>query len=181
MKNLKEFSLPIKGLKNGVHEFEFEINQDFFKNFEGSPIDSGNFNVHLTFDKRDSFFELVFDIVGTVRTECDRCTASIELPIDDSQYLTVKYSIEEKEEETEIAYITHDTSEFNVAKYIYEFICLAVPYHKVYDCENDDPLPCDFDVLNRITPTPSVSDDIEPVDEKKNPFDDLKKIFNSDN
>jgi uncharacterized protein len=180
MGNLKEFSLPIKGLKNGVHEYDFAIGSDFFKNFESSPVEEGNFNVHLTLDKRDSFFELSFDIDGTIRTECDRCTATIDLPVVDSQYLTVKYSIEEKEEDAEIAYITHDTSEFNVAKYIYEYISLAVPFHKAYDCENDDPMPCDFDVLNRINPTPLESES-EPIDKKKNPFDDLKGLFNSDN
>ena len=58
MKNLKEFSLPIKGLKSGVHEFDFEIGNDFFKNFENSPIEEGNFNVHLTFDKHDAFIEM---------------------------------------------------------------------------------------------------------------------------
>lgn len=180
MGNLKEFSLPIKGLKNGVHEYDFEIGSDFFKNFESSPVEEGNFTVHLTLDKRDSFFELSFDIDGTIRTECDRCTATIDLPVVDSQYLTVKYSIEEKEEDAEIAYITHDTSEFNIAKYIYEYISLAVPFHKAYDCENDNPMPCDFDVLNRINPTPSVSES-EPVEKKKNPFDDLKELFDSDN
>ena len=183
MGNLKEFSLPIRGLKNGVHEYDFEIGSDFFKNFEESPIENGEFDVHLTFDKRDSFFELVFDIEGTVGTECDRCTAGINLPISDSQYLTVKYSIEEREEDAEVVYILHDTSEFNVAKYIYEFICLSVPFHKVYDCENDDPQPCDFAVLNIISPddTPSVQDDKNDIETKKNPFDDLKGKFNLDN
>ena len=178
MKNLKEFSLPIKGLKSGVHEFDFEIGNDFFKNFENSPIEEGNFNVHLTFDKRESFIELVFDFDGTIRTECDRCTASIDMPFGDSQLLTIKYSIEEKEDDGEVAYITPDTNEFNVAKYVYEFICLSMPFHKVYDCENDDPQPCDFDVLNRIVPTPSVS---EALEAKKNPFDDLKGKFNLEN
>lgn len=183
MGNLKEFSLPIKGLKNGVHEFNFNIASDFFKKFENTPIEKGDFDVHLTFDKRDSFFELVFDIEGTIGTECDRCTADISLPVSDSQYLTVKYSIEEREEDAEVVYISPEASEFNVAKYIYEFICLAIPFHKAYDCENDDPRPCDFDVLNRINSdtTPSVQDEKNTQSEKKNPFDDLKNLFDSKN
>ena len=182
MGNLKEFSLPIKGLKNGVHEYDFEIGNDFFKNFEGSPIEEGDFDVHLTFDKRDSFFELVFDIDGTIRTECDRCTAGISLPVSDSQYLTVKYSIEEREEDAEVVYILPDSSELNVAKYIYEFICLSIPFHKVYDCENDDPQPCDFDVLKLISgEVSSVEEDTTEAPVKKNPFDDLKDKFSLDN
>jgi uncharacterized protein len=177
MDNLKEFSLPIRGLKNGTHEFDFQIESDFFKNFENSPIENGHFDVHLTMDKRDSFFELVFDFDGTIKTECDRCTASIDLPFGDTQNLTVKYALEESEDDAEIVFITHETSIFNVAKYLYEFICLAVPYHKIYDCENDETPPCDFDVLNRISDEP-IPEDIEDT---KNPFGDLKNLFGSEN
>jgi uncharacterized protein len=176
MEKFKEFSLPIKGLKNGVHEFDFEIGDDFFKNFEGSPIQKGNFDVHVTLDKRDTFFELVFDVDGFVHTECDRCTANIELPFGDSHYLTVKQSLEENEEDAEVVYISPDDHIFNLAQYIYEFICLSVPYNKVYDCENDDPRPCDMEILRRIEGTPSVSEAEKPI---QNPFDNLKNLFNS--
>jgi uncharacterized protein len=178
MDKLKEFSLPIKGLKNGIHEYDFQIEADFFENFENSPIQNGYFDVHVTLDKRDAFFELVFDFDGTIQTECDRCTASIDLPFGDTQYLTVKFSIEESEDDAEIVFITHDTSIFNVAKYIYEFICLSVPYHKTYDCENDEKPPCDFDVLNRISDEPLAE---EKEEENKNPFGDLKNMFGSEN
>jgi uncharacterized protein len=178
MDKLKEFSLPIKGLKNGIHEYNFQIDGEFFENFENSPIEKGNFDVHVTLDKRDAFFELVFDFDGTIQTECDRCTASIDLPFGDTQNLTVKYSLEESEDDAEIVFITHDTSIFNVAKYIYEFICLSVPYHKTYDCENDEKPPCDFDVLDRISDEPIAE---EKEEENKNPFGDLKNIFGSEN
>jgi uncharacterized protein len=177
MDNLREFSLPIKGLKNGIHEFDFQIDADFFKNFENSPIENGHFDVHLTMNKSESFFELTFDFDGTVQTECDRCTASIDLPFGDTQSLTVKYSIEENDDDAEVVFITHETSIFNVAKYIYEFICLSVPFHKVYDCENDETPPCDFVVLDRISDEP-IADEVEDT---KNPFGDLKNLFGSEN
>ena len=176
MDKFKEFSLPIKGLKNGKHEFDFEIGSDFFKEFESSPIEEGNFDVHLIFDKRDSFFELNFDFDGSIKTDCDRCTASIGLPFGGDAFLMVKTTIEPQEEDAEVVYISPDESDFNVAKYIYEFICLAIPFHKSYDCENDDPQPCDFDILNRLNP--SVNEAKIKVEPKKNPFDDLKNIFN---
>ncbi|NJN33387.1 MAG: hypothetical protein HC817_03165 [Saprospiraceae bacterium] len=47
MDNLKEFSIPIKGLKTGVHEFNFHIEKSFFEQFEGSAIQDGDFQVHL--------------------------------------------------------------------------------------------------------------------------------------
>jgi uncharacterized protein len=176
MEKFKEFSLPIRGLKNGIHEFDFEIGEEFFKNFESSPIQKGNFDVHVTFDKRDSFFELSFDFEGSVQTDCDRCTASIALPVSDTQYLTVKLSLEENEEDADIVYISPESSEFNLAQYIYEFVCLSVPYNKVYDCENDNPRPCDMDILNLVEK--SIAAAAEKND-PKTPFDNLKNLFNS--
>jgi uncharacterized protein len=178
MGNLKEFSIPIKGLKKGIHEFDFHITDDFFKNFEGSPIQQADFNVHLVFDKHDSFFDLSFEYEGVINTECDRCTANIQLPYGDKQSLRVKLSLEEHEEDADIVFIHPESSELTVAQFIYEFICLSMPFHKVYDCENDDPRPCDFDILNKINNTPSVEIDfLDVTDDKKNPFTDLKKFF----
>jgi uncharacterized protein len=181
MEKFKEFSLPIRGLKNGVHEFDFTIDANFFKEFEGSPIENGEFDVHLTMDKRDAFFELVFDFDGTIETECDRCTAPIALPFGDTHYLTVKHSIETQDEDAEIVFISPDTSHFNVAQYVYEFICLSVPFHKVYDCENDDTPPCDFTVLDHIADSAAIEAAEEAAQTSKNPFDDLKNLFGSDN
>jgi uncharacterized protein len=184
MDALKEFSIPIKGLKNGVREFDFTIGEAFFKNFEGSPVSEGEFDVHLTFDKKDSFIELTFDFDGTMRTDCDRCTASIDLPFGDSHFLLVKYSIEDQEEDAEIVYISPEESHLNVAQYIYEFISISIPFHKTYDCQNDDPRPCDMDILKRLDPSvsdivPEVPKQVEEPEDKKNPFNDLKKLFNN--
>lgn len=175
MNPFKEFSLPIKGLKNGFHSFNFQIDKTFFARFEASPIQNASFDVTVEMDKRDSFFELTFDFDGTMQTECDRCTASIEMPFGDTQMLIVKMSEEEVTEDADVVFISPDAYEFNVAQYIYEYICLAEPFHKVYDCENDEPRPCDFDILEKITP--SVPEQ-ESEDSIKNPFLDLKNLFN---
>jgi uncharacterized protein len=180
MDALREFSIPIKGLNNGKREFQFKINDAFFKNFEGSAIEEGEFDVHLIFDKKDSFIELTFNFDGTIRTECDRCTASIHLPYGDSHFLMVKYSIEEQEEDAEIVYISPEASHLNVAQYIYEFITISIPFHKTYDCENDNPKPCDTDILKRFDLLVSEAPkEAEESEDKKNPFNDLKNLFNN--
>jgi uncharacterized protein len=153
---LKEFSIPIKGLKTGVHTFDFHIEKPFFEQFEGSAIRDGIFDVHLVFDKRESFFELFFDFEGEM-------------------------TLDQLEEDAEVVYISPEESHFNVAHYIYEFISLAAPLFKTYDCESDDPRPCDFDVLNRLNPDPSVSESTKGEENTKNPFSNLKNLFKNDN
>jgi len=47
MESLNHFSIPIQGLKDGVHPFKFQIDRTFFKLFEESPIEEGKFEVNL--------------------------------------------------------------------------------------------------------------------------------------
>ena len=71
MKSLNQFSIPIEGLKEGVHHFNFEIDEAFFKNFENSPIQESNFEVKLSLDKRADMIIFDIDSAGSFRTACD--------------------------------------------------------------------------------------------------------------
>lgn len=151
MKRLVEFTLPIQGLKNGVHEYDFKIDSSFFAEFEASPIADGDLDVHMVLDRHSDMLIFEFDISGTVRTECDRCLAEIDLPVESSDQLIVKFSEDTDETDDELVFIHPETGEFNVAEYIYEYIVLAMPIIKVIeDCEEGPDAPCDFEMLDRI-------------------------------
>lgn len=174
------YSIPVKGLYNGIHQFEFQIDRFFFENFEHSPVADGAIQVQLEFDKHSDMYVLQFELEGTVRTECDRCLAEIDLPVAGSHRLLVKFSMEEEEEEADIAYISPEASQLNVAQYIYEFICLSMPIIKAYDCENETPRPCDEDMLNYLSNGEEAAAPEEKEEqEKPNPiWDELKKLSN---
>jgi uncharacterized protein len=144
------YSIPILGLKTGIHQYKFDIDGSFFTNFEDSPIETADIQVSLQLDKRPDMLLLDFELSGFVNAECDRCTAQIALPLEDERQLIVKYGEAEGEEEDEVVFIDRERSEFNVAKYIYEFSVLALPITNVYDCENDEEPPCNFDVLKYL-------------------------------
>lgn len=150
MDALVAYSLPIQGLKTGVHHFKFEVDSAFFAQFEGSPVQDGNVHFDLNLDKRPDMLLLDFSLEGSVKTECDRCTATIDLPIEDERQLIVKFGDAAGESEDEVVFISREASEFNVAKYLYEFIVLALPITNVYDCENDSAPPCNFEVLEHL-------------------------------
>ena len=142
MDTLVQYTIPVKGLRNGVHQFEFQIDHNFFQHFEQSPVKDGNIELKFSLDKRPDMYVLQFDFGGTVKTDCDRCLAQIDLPIQDCQQLLVKLSTEEAGEDAEVVYLNPEVSQINVAKYIYEFICLSLPLIKVYDCENNEARVC---------------------------------------
>ena len=179
MDPLITYSIPVKGLHNGIHQFEFQIDRFFFRNFENSPIAESDIQLKLELDKSSDMYVLQFDLEGTVRTQCDRCAADIDLPVSDSQRLLVKFSLEEQPEEAEVVYINPETPQLNVAKYIYEYICLAIPLFKVYDCENDNPRPCNEEALRFLNNGGHTEEEAEQEKEEPNPiWDELKKLSN---
>lgn len=169
MKSLNHFSIPILGLKEGVHQFNFNIDQGFFKEFENSPIQESNFEVQLTLDKRADMLVLDFDFEGSFRTDCDRCLADINLPIKDSQQLIVKYS-EDERDEIQVIYISSEHTELNVARFIYEFICLALPIIKTYNCEDENPRVCNDKVVDFLDKQQDSKESNNPI------WDELNKL-----
>ncbi len=149
MDALIQFSIPVKGLRYGVYDYNFHIDRTFFACFEASPVEDGNVNVHLRFDKQPGMFVLDLDIGGTVQTECDRCLAPINLPIADRHSFVVKFSTDEETDDDDVVYIHPDTQRFDVAPYVYEYVVLAIPMVKTYDCENDPSVECDRDLVER--------------------------------
>lgn len=144
------YSIPIQGLKAGVHRFKYILDSAFFRHFEGSPIAEGLVEVALQLDKRSDMLVLDFQLEGYSEAECDRCTAAIHLPIRDERQLVVKYGDAEGEEDDEVVFIPREAPEFNVAPYLYEFAVLALPITNTYDCADDPNPPCNRDVLKYL-------------------------------
>ena len=90
-----QFTLPVKGLHIGLHEYQFDINDDFFKLSDTELIESGNFKVNLVIDKNMDMMILNIDFEGFWKTVCDRCTADIDLPITGNNEILIKYADKE--------------------------------------------------------------------------------------
>lgn len=169
MASLKNFSIPVRGLKSGIHEYDFQLNEQFFASFADSFISEGDVTVEVDFDKRPDMFVLDMNIAGTIKTECDRCLANINLPIDGNYQLIIKLS-DHKTDDAEVVYLPLETTEINIAKYIYEFVGLSVPMIKVYDCQDDKPIPCDQAVIDRLNAKEKEEQPGNPI------WDDLNKL-----
>lgn len=164
------FSLPIQGLKVGNHHFQYTLDAAFFQLFEASPVDESEIRVSVDLDKRFDMMVLDFELEGWFQTVCDRCSADIRMPMENTQTLFVKYGEASETEEDEVVFIHREAPELNLARYLYEFVVLSLPISNTYDCENDAPRPCNMDVLNLLNQT-NDDDDDTPGD---SPWDALK-------
>lgn len=187
MEALIQFSIPVKGLRYGVYDYNFHIDKSFFECFEGSPVEEGNVYVQMQFDKQPGMFVIDLDIKGAVDTECDRCLAPIKLPIADRRSFVVKFSTEE-ETDDDVVYIHPDTQKFDVSPFVYEYVILAIPMVKTYDCENDLNVECNRELLERyLVKEEEIDEAVEPPDaiqqsgEEPDPVWEVLKNLSNDN
>lgn len=154
MEALSEFTIPVHGIKDGVHRFTYTIDWRFFGYFENSPVEQGLFDIQVMFSKNADHWILNVDIDGKLDTLCDRCTAPIALPVKGNHLLIVKFTSDESEGEDpvdpDVIYLPRNVHNWNIAEYIYEFTLLSIPAANVYNCLEETPPPCDEEVLSRL-------------------------------
>lgn len=180
MDPLINYSIPVRGLRIGMHHFDFQVDNEFFKQFEGSPVTEGEVEVTLNLDKRPDMFLLEFALAGTVKADCDRCLAQIDLPVKDTQHLIVKFSEQAEAEDADVVYVHPEIQQLNVAKYVYEYIILSMPIIKVYDCESEVSRPCNQEML-RYLQNGNGEHEPEATIESNPIWEELKKLKKNDN
>ncbi len=166
-----------------MYTYELTVDDDFFATFEASPIQRADVQLTLTVDRRTRDMVLEFDFSGTVATDCDRCLAAVDFPIEGHTRLVAKFTTEAKDavDEEDLILLDPDVSLFNVAPYAYEIVVLALPMIRTFDCQaGEPPYPCDEEMLNRIDAwvdyAPTDEDPGEDDEEKPGPWDVLKDI-----
>ncbi|MBK8887522.1 MAG: hypothetical protein IPN46_13680 [Saprospiraceae bacterium] len=75
------FSCHTSGMKDGYHKYVFEADDSFFAEFENSPIEKGKFQITVEVDKRQGLSDMTIHVDGHVSAICDRCLATINLPV----------------------------------------------------------------------------------------------------
>lgn len=136
MNRLREYIINFGNLKIGKHEYDWTIDEDFFKEFEYSLVKKGRLDVHLTLEKqKETLLILNFTIKGTIELECDRCLDEFDYPVDSANRLLVKLSDKEEgsEDDDELIFLGAEDYQLDVSPYIYEYINIALPLRHV--CE----------------------------------------------
>ncbi len=177
MKQLKEYTIPFVGLKQGLHQFEYQIDNTFFEHFEYDEFNASAVNVDLEFDKKSTMLELHFKATGTVNVNCDLTNEPFDLPIEDELFLVIKFGQEYNDENEELLILPHGEYEVNIQQYIYELIVLGVPSKRVHPGVEDGTL--QSDILEKLDELSPKEKSIEKDNEETDPrWDKLKNLLN---
>ena len=163
---MKEFTIPFVGLKEGKHNFDFEITKAFFDYFGYDEFNDVAIQTSLLLNKKSTLMELEFSAQGTVNVNCDVTNEPFNQPINADLKLIVKSGEAFNDENDEILILPHGEYEVAVEQYIYEMIVLAKPAKLVHPGVEDGSL--DSEILSRIQEyslkekTEEVNEDIDP-------------------
>jgi uncharacterized metal-binding protein YceD (DUF177 family) len=147
MKALKEFVIPFVGLKEGTHDYAFDIDAKFFESFDNSEIIHADVHVDVSLEKQERMLIFRFGTKGTLTIPCDRCLGDLTLPVEGTDGLIVKFGQEWEEESDEIIIIPEKESHIDISTFIYEYIMLKLPLQKVHP--EGEGL-CDPEVISKL-------------------------------
>jgi uncharacterized metal-binding protein YceD (DUF177 family) len=167
---MKQFAIQFVGLKNGKHEYDFQIRDDFFEKLDYSAVKAADVQVRLILEKQSHGMRLDFVLKGSLRLPCDRCSEPFDFDVQGNQSLHVKMGDEPFDETDEVIVLSKNVSEIDVEHHIYEFIMLMIPLRVVHP-ENEKGLSaCNPEVLEKLGRLSVVQESIDPR------WEALKKI-----
>ncbi len=155
MSNQREFEIAFVGLKQGIHIYEYNVEDKFFVTYGEQDFKNCATNIKLSLDKKSGFMLLKFDIDGIVYSNCDRCGNNIPFQLWDEFNIIVKMvdepnTMNEQEEDPDVYYIIRGESHLHVADWIYEFINLSLPLQKMCKPEEFGGVKCNKEVLEKL-------------------------------
>lgn len=170
MSRRRDFEIAFVGLKPGVHEYNYSIDDRFFEAYQQQDFRNCTAHVKLTLDKKSSFMLLKFEMGGKLEVNCDRCNSNLPLDLWDEFNITVKI-VEEpelmnnQEDDPDVYYLSRGESHIDVANWIYEFINLSIPMQKICNFEDMEGPYCNkaaIDVLKKL--------ETKEAEKKENPI-----------
>lgn len=146
----QKYNIEFKGLKEGLHDFGFEVDNWFFAHFEESPVDNGKLDIKVKLEKRSSFLKLYFELTGWLELTCDRCLELYHQPVESDTEIFVKFGDGESDEGENIIWVSPEEHQLNLAQVIYEYAVLSIPLRHVHPKNKNGKRDCDPEMIEKL-------------------------------
>ena len=157
------FAIPFVGLKQGIHEFEFDIDKSFFESLPYSLIENGRLSAYLELEKKETMLIAQLDVVGFIFTDCDRCTEPLTQEIEGDMTLYYTFGEEESEDEN-LLVLALESYQIDLTQPLYELISLSLPAKMVHE-----EVECNEEMVELINKYQQPSSDSKTDDDEIDP------------
>ncbi len=169
---MKEFVINFVGLKEGKHDYSFNIDEKFFESLDYSIIEKGEVKLDLLLEKKPGVLLLNFNFKGYIDAICDRCGDSFQQAVDGTDHLTIKLNAAEHETESEdVVLLNPQDNQIDIRHYIYEAITLSLPLKMVHPDDKEGNSTCNKEAIKALEKlAPQENKDIDPRWDKLKSF-----------
>jgi len=172
---MSNYEIAFKGLKEGHHTFEYEIDDKFFEKFENSQVVKGKLKAEVKLTKQSTLMILEMAVKGKVELQCDNCLENYFQNIKNSHKVYVKFGAQ-NEEYDDIIVLSADEYQINVSYYLYELVILSLPLRHVHPKNG-----CDPEMVEKLKEylVEEVVDDEESEPQVDERWSELKKLLDN--
>ena len=132
MKSLSPYLIKFSGLKEGIHLFNYELGNKFFKNFDYYDFLDAKLFAKLELEKQSTLLNLKFSFNGEIEVQCDVSMESFNLDLETEHSVVVKFKDDIISTDDKVIFMPAGSHSIDVSHLIYESIILAVPQKKVH-------------------------------------------------
>lgn len=155
MANRREFEIAFVGLKPGIHEFNYDLDEKFFAEKEAEDLKNTKAQVKLLLDKKTGFMLLKFEVGGNTDVNCDRCGNPLKMELWDEFNMLVKMvdnpdEMNDQEEDPDVFYISRTESHLHLGDWLYEFVMLSLPMQRMCSEDEMGGPQCNKEVLQKL-------------------------------
>ena len=138
------------GLKTGRYEYDYVLDNTFFEEYENDELKDGKVDFEVVLERRERMLLFTFSFHGTVKTICDRCLGEMQVSVEGEEQLCVKFSDTETSDDENVVYLPEGAYQIDSAQWMYEYVAVRMPMHKVHP-EGE----CDPEMLRFIADEPA--------------------------
>lgn len=129
---MKHTEIKISGLRNGIHKFQFELNDSFLTSFSNDFFDRPQIDVRVTLELADTLIKAELKLEGVVTLVCDRSLDPFSYPINREENHFFKFGEIEEELSEELEVISKDRVSIDFDQLVYDLVALSVPSKKLH-------------------------------------------------
>ena len=119
-------------MKEGMHLFNYELGNKFFKNFDYYDFLDAKLFAKLELEKQSTLLNLKFSFNGEIEVQCDVSMESFNLDLETEHAVVVKFKDDIISTDDKVIFMQAGSHSIDVSHLIYESIILAVPQKKVH-------------------------------------------------
>ena len=163
MKSLSPYLIKFSGLKEGIHYFNYELENKFFKKFDYYDFLSSRLLVDLELEKKSTLLNLKFSFSGEIEVQCDVSMESFDLNLKTDYSVVVKFKDNIISTDDKVIFLPSGSHSIDISHMIYESVILAVPQKKVHPGIENGSLKSEIaEKLEELKPKKNFKDKTDP-------------------